>query len=70
MLAVLTAWALWPLRWIGLPLALLNALVLVSTIPQGGHYLADILAGTALALAALALHLTPALRNPAQALAA
>ena len=69
-LAVLTAWALWPLRWIGLPLALLNALVLVSTIPQGGHYLADILAGTGLALAALALHLAPALSRPAPALAA
>ena len=35
-LAVLTAWALWPVRWIGVAAAAVNALVLISTVPQGG----------------------------------
>ena len=36
------------------PLALLNALVLVSTLPEGGHFLIDVFAGAAVALAAIA----------------
>ena len=62
-LAVLTAWALWPLRWLGPLAAAFNALVLVSTIPQGGHYLADILSGMAIGLAVLALHYASAARR-------
>lgn len=64
-LAVLTAWALWPLRAIGPLMALVNTLVLVSTVPQGGHYLADIFGGVAVALAALALHHVPDMRGRA-----
>lgn len=48
-LAILTAWALAPLRWIGIPFVLLNVLVIISTVPQGGHYLADVVAGCAIA---------------------
>ena len=65
-LAVLTAWALWPVRWLGPIMAVFNALVLVSTIPQGGHYLADILSGSAIGLGALALHYASATRRVAQ----
>ena len=48
-LAILTAWALAPVRLIG-PLAiLLNAAVVIATLGAGGHYLPDILAGAILA---------------------
>ena len=51
--AILTAWALWPLRIIG-PIALvLNALLIISTVPWGGHYLIDIPAGAAIAAVAI-----------------
>jgi hypothetical protein len=53
-LAILTAWALAPVRLIG-PLAiLLNAAVVVATLAAGGHYLPDVLAGAILAGALLA----------------
>jgi membrane-associated phospholipid phosphatase len=48
--AVLTAWALWPLRIIGPIAVLLNAILIVSTVPWGGHYLIDIPAGAAIAV--------------------
>jgi hypothetical protein len=53
-LALITAWALAPIRIIG-PLAmLLNGAVMVATIGAGGHYLPDALAGGALGALALA----------------
>ncbi|MBV9054282.1 MAG: phosphatase PAP2 family protein [Hyphomicrobiales bacterium] len=54
-LAVLTAWALAPVRWIGRPALLLNVLVVISTVPVGGHYIADILAGLAIGFLSLAI---------------
>jgi len=54
-LAVLTAWALAPVRWVGAPAILLNGIVVVSTVPVGGHYIADIVAGLAIGLASLAI---------------
>lgn len=54
-LAILTAWALAPVRVVGPLAALLNAAIAVAAIASGGHYLPDILAGAALAGAALAL---------------
>ena len=54
---------LWPVRWLGPVMVAFNALVLVSTIPQGGHYLADILSGMAIGLAVLALHYASAARR-------
>lgn len=52
-MAVLLAQALWttPWRW---PALGLNALMLAATPVIGGHYLVDVLAGVALALAAIA----------------
>ncbi|MGU3536551.1 phosphatase PAP2 family protein [Methylobacterium sp. A54F] len=54
-LAVTLAAALWQLpglRWPGL---VLNALVIAATPTHGGHYLVDVLAGTAVGLAAVGL---------------
>ncbi|GJE35370.1 hypothetical protein LDDCCGHA_5588 [Methylobacterium oxalidis] len=53
-LAILTAWALAPLRLIGPAAVALNGAVIVGTVGAGGHYLPDILAGAALACLALA----------------
>lgn len=55
-LAVITAWALAPVRVLGPLAGLLNAAVVVATIGAGGHYLPDVLAGTLLGLAAVAAH--------------
>ncbi|GEP10166.1 phosphatase PAP2 family protein [Methylobacterium gnaphalii] len=55
-LAAITAWALAPVPVIGYLALLLNALVVVSAIGSGGHYLTDILAGGVLAGLALATH--------------
>jgi hypothetical protein len=54
-LAILTAWALAPVRVVGPVAAVLNAAITLAAIASGGHYLPDILAGGALAGAALAL---------------
>jgi hypothetical protein len=54
-LAVLTAWALAPVRRIGGLAIVLNVMVVASTIPVGGHYIADIPAGLAIACLGLAL---------------
>lgn len=51
--AVLYAWALWPLRWLR-PLNLLcNGAMLVATPVGGGHFIADVIAGMAVAVASI-----------------
>ncbi|MCJ2072539.1 phosphatase PAP2 family protein [Methylobacterium sp. J-030] len=66
-LAILTAWALAPLPVLG-PLAiLLNAAVIVATLGAGGHYLPDLLAGAALAVAAITVRERTRRRAPAAA---
>ncbi|SEC80336.1 PAP2 superfamily protein [Rhizobiales bacterium GAS188] len=53
-MAILTAWALWPLRFVG-PLAVVfNGVVIVSTIPWGGHYVSDVVGGAAIAVLGIA----------------
>ncbi|GJD96283.1 phosphatase PAP2 family protein [Methylobacterium iners] len=52
-LAILTAWALYPLPFIGPATFLLNVVVAVATIGAGGHYLPDLIAGAALAFGSL-----------------
>lgn len=52
-MAVLCAWAAWSLRWVRWPLLALNAAMFVSAIPQGAHYLVDLIAGAAMAIAAI-----------------
>jgi membrane-associated phospholipid phosphatase len=53
-LAVIFAWGWSRLRWLGWPGLALNLAMIVATPIYGGHYLVDILAGVALAAAALA----------------
>ncbi len=51
--AVLYAWALWPVRWMR-PIAILaNGAMLASTPIDGGHYFIDLIAGIAIAWAAV-----------------
>jgi membrane-associated phospholipid phosphatase len=52
-LAVITAWALWRTPYLAIPALALNALVIASTVPVGGHYFVDVLAGLAIAGAAV-----------------
>lgn len=51
-LAVIFALALWELRWVRWPGLILNALMFAATPIDGGHYFVDVIAGTAIALAA------------------
>jgi len=47
--AVMCAWAAWPLRWVRWPILLINIGMFVSAIPQGAHYLVDLIAGATMA---------------------
>ncbi|TPG20092.1 phosphatase PAP2 family protein [Sphingomonas koreensis] len=51
--AVMLGWGFASFRWIGLPFIILNALMFVSAIFGGGHYLIDLIAGGAVALISL-----------------
>lgn len=53
-LALITAWALAPIKVVGPLAVLLNAPVIVATVGAGGHYLPDVLAGGLLGVGALA----------------
>ncbi|MDJ1159486.1 phosphatase PAP2 family protein [Chelatococcus sp. SYSU_G07232] len=48
-LAILTAYACRDVRPLFVAAVLLNALVIVSTLPEGGHHLVDIMAGALIA---------------------
>ncbi|MFW2853397.1 phosphatase PAP2 family protein [Sphingomonas sp. TX0543] len=65
-LYVRAAWTIKPLRW---PITIMNLTMLLATPVEGTHYLADIIAGAAVALIALSLIrvvvTARALRNPA-----
>ncbi len=54
-LALITAWALAPIRVLGPAALLVNAAVIVATLSAGGHYLPDSLAGAAIGAVALGL---------------
>ncbi|MDF1502328.1 phosphatase PAP2 family protein [Roseisolibacter sp. H3M3-2] len=54
-LAVIVGHALWEVPYLRLPALLLNLVMLVATISEGGHYLVDVLAGCAVAAGAIAL---------------
>jgi membrane-associated phospholipid phosphatase len=53
-LAVLTAVALWPIRYLRWPSTVLSALIVISTVSTGWHYVSDVLGGLLIAAAALA----------------
>jgi len=53
-LAVITTWAFWRTPYLAYPALGLNLLVIASTVPVGGHYVVDVLAGAAIAAASIA----------------
>jgi hypothetical protein len=52
--AVFSAWALWFIKPLRIPLATLATLIVISTVTTGWHYAIDPIAGVPLALASLA----------------
>ncbi|MET3612031.1 membrane-associated phospholipid phosphatase [Rhizobium aquaticum] len=48
--AVLCAWAWWHNRLLRYPVLALNVLMAISAVPNGGHYLVDVIAGIAVAV--------------------
>jgi membrane-associated phospholipid phosphatase len=55
MLGVMTLYALRDTRWLMILVLLLNGTMIVSTLPVGGHHLADVLAGAGLTFGAILL---------------
>lgn len=51
--AILLAWATRARRHVFIPFAIWNALVCISAVAVGGHYLIDVIAGAAIAFAAI-----------------
>jgi len=52
-LAIITAWALRDVRFINIIAIALNGMVILSTPTHGGHYLADVVGGAAVAVAVI-----------------
>ncbi|MCA0034489.1 phosphatase PAP2 family protein [Mesorhizobium sp. B263B2A] len=52
-LAVIFAYSMRGIRYISLPVYVLNAMLVLATFPEGGHYLVDVLAGLAVAAVAI-----------------
>jgi membrane-associated phospholipid phosphatase len=53
-LAIVVIYAAWGLRFFALPVLALNLLVIAATLPLGGHYFIDVVAGAAIAFLAIA----------------
>lgn len=62
--AIMLAWACRDVPYLRGPILVLNGLMWVSAIPIGGHYATDIVAGSALAFAAIAAARAIMMRNP------
>jgi len=54
-LSLLSAWTLWGIRWLRVPVALVALWIVMSTLTSGMHYFIDVLAGIAVTAAAIAL---------------
>jgi PAP2 superfamily len=54
-LAILTTHAVRGFRYVFPPVALLNTLVIIATLPEGGHHLVDLIAGASIAVGVIAL---------------
>ncbi len=53
-LGILIVYSLRNLRYLVFPIGFLNGLMIIATLPEGGHHLIDVVAGAAIALAAIA----------------
>jgi hypothetical protein len=51
--AVITWWAIRDMRLIGPSILVWNGIIILSTIPEGGHYFIDVIAGTAITIGAI-----------------
>lgn len=54
-LAIVTAYAFRGFRLLALPAVIINGVVIVSTLPEGGHHLVDVIAGAIIAVAGIVL---------------
>ena len=54
-LAIITAYATRNIHFVALPAVVLNGIVIISTLPEGGHFLVDVLAGVLVAVLAIGL---------------
>jgi membrane-associated phospholipid phosphatase len=52
-LAIVTAYGVRDVPYLKFPIAALSAVVIVATLPEGGHYLIDVIAGAGIAIAAI-----------------
>jgi hypothetical protein len=52
-LGIIFTWAVWPVAWVRWPMLALNLALIASTPIDGGHYLADVLGGIAIAVLAI-----------------
>lgn len=48
-MAILFIWGVWPVRLLRVPIGSINALMWIAAVPIGGHYIVDVLAGSAIA---------------------
>jgi membrane-associated phospholipid phosphatase len=53
--ATLFAWGFWSIRWARWPMLVLNLAMIAASVPIGGHYYVDVLAGVAIAGISIAL---------------
>ncbi|UVC16913.1 phosphatase PAP2 family protein [Mesorhizobium onobrychidis] len=52
-LGIIVVYALRDYRWLMWPIAVLNALMIIATLPEGGHHLIDVLAGAMVGVASI-----------------
>lgn len=52
-LAIITAYAVRGIKFVATPVAILNGIVIISTLPEGGHYLIDLIAGAIISTIAI-----------------
>lgn len=64
-LALVTLWALRPVRWLTAPAYALNGALILATLSIGGHYLVDVVGGAAVGIGAIAI-VTRAYGEPLQ----
>lgn len=54
-MAILFVWGAWPARRFRVPMLVVNGLMWLAAVPLGGHYVVDVLAGSAIAAGAIVL---------------
>ena len=67
--SLLYAWAAAPIRWLRIPMIILNALMLFSSLILGGHYFVDVIGGSLIALVAIRLAQLMPYKAPTKCLA-